>query len=170
MAPPEWGLAMQRIGRREVLMGAGAGTIGLAVVALPATAALAEDDGHSRRGLEGAWLITHMESGPEPSPAQAVVTLAAGGALVARDINPPGTAQLGAWRKTGGHNFAATFWDTASEGPDGPNLTVKIIVNGTWNGDQISGTFAVTIFDDTGAPVPGAVDGTFSGTRIIAGT
>ena len=152
-------------------MGAGAGTIGLAVVALPATAALAEDDGHSRRGLEGAWLITHMESGPEPSPAQAVVTLATGGALVARDINPPGTAQLGAWRKTGGHNFAATFWDTASEGPDGPNLAVKIIVNGTWNGDQISGTFAFTIFDDTGAPVPGAtVDGTFSGTRIIAGT
>jgi hypothetical protein len=132
---------------------------------------MAEDDGHSRRGLEGAWLITHQESGPEPAPVQAVVTLATGGALVARDINPPGTAQLGAWRKTGGHKFTATFWDTASEGPDGPNLTVKIIVNGTWNGDQISGTFTFALFDDTGAPLAdGTGDGTFSGTRIIAGT
>ena len=152
-------------------MGAGAGTIGLAAVALPATAAMADDDGHSRRGLEGAWLVTHQENGPEPAPTQAVVTIATGGALVARDINPPGTAQLGAWRKTRGRNFVATFWDTASEGPDGPNFTVKVGVAGTWHGDQISGTFTFALFDDTGAPVAdGTGDGTFSGTRIIAGT
>ncbi|SRR5258706_11710217 len=162
---------MQSIGRRQVLMGAGAGTIAAAAIALPATAAVADDDGHSQRGLEGAWLITHVDSGPEPSPAQAVVTLAKGGALVGRDINPPGTAQLGAWRKTGGHNFAATFWDAFSEGPDGPNFTVKVIVAGTWNGDQISGTFTFAVSDATGTPVPGqAGDGTFAGTRIIAGT
>ena len=152
-------------------MGAGAGTIGLAAVALPATAAMADDDGHSRRGLEGAWLVTHQENGPEPAPAQAVLTIATGGALVARDINPPGTAQLGAWRKTRGRNFVATFWDTASEGPDGPNFTVKVIASGTWSGDQLSGTFTFALFDDTGAPLPdGTGDGTFSGTRIIAGT
>jgi hypothetical protein len=48
---------------------------------------------------------------------------------------------------------------------------VKVIVNGTWNGDQISGTFTFAIFDDAGIPVPGQTgNGTFNGTRIIAGT
>ena len=162
---------MQRIGRREVLLGAGAGTIGLAAVALPVTAAAAEDDDGKSRRLEGAWLVTHTDDGPDPSSAQAVVTLAAGGALVARDINPPGTTQLGAWRKTGGHRFVATFWDSFSEGPDAPVFTVKVIVAGTWSGDQISGTFSFTVFDDTGAPAPGQTGtGTFTGTRIKPGT
>ena len=161
---------MQHIGRREVLMGAGAGTIAFAAIGLPATAAVADDEGHSR-GLEGAWLVTHTDTTPDTQSAQAVVTIAAGGALASRDINPGGSAQLGSWRKTGDHHFVATFWDGFSAGPTGPNLTLKVIVSGTWEGDKISGTFTFAVFDDKGSPVAGQSGaGTFNGTRIIAGT
>jgi hypothetical protein len=161
---------MQSIGRRQVLMGAGAGTIAVAAIGLPASAAVADDEGHSR-GLEGGWLITHTDSSPGAQVIQAVVTFAAGGAIASRDISPSGNAQLGSFRKTGDHNFVATFWDGFPAGPTGPDVTLKVIVKGSWNGDQISGTFTFTVFDATGAPVPGqAGDGTFKGTRIIAGT
>jgi hypothetical protein len=55
-----------RVGRREVLMGAGVGALTLAAVALPATAASADDEGGGR--LEGGWLITHSNPAP-PGPA-----------------------------------------------------------------------------------------------------
>jgi hypothetical protein len=154
---------MQRIGRRELLIGAGAGTIGLAAIGLPATAAAADEE--DSRGLEGGWLITHKD--PNES-AQAVITFAAGGAVASRDINPPRSAQLGSWRKTGDHHFTATFWDGFSAGPTGPNLTLKVIIKGTWEKDQISGTFTFALFAADGSPVQSGA-GTFQGTRITAG-
>jgi hypothetical protein len=159
---------MERMGRRELLMGAGAGAVGLAAIAVPATSAAA-DESKSDQGLTGAWLVTHKDTTPDTDSAQAVVTFATGGALASRDLNPPGDAQLGSWKKTGGHGFVATFYDSFTQGPPDPVHILKVVVTGTRNDDKISGTFTFTISPPPpGFPTTGGT-GTFEGTRIIAG-
>lgn len=163
---------MERIGRREVLMGAGAGAVGLAAVGIPATTASAAES-EAGPGLPGAWLITHRDTSPDTdNEAQAITTFAAGGALVGRDINPPGNAQPGAWRATDDHGFVATFFDSFSEGPNGPVHVLKVIVNGALDADKdkISGTFKFTITPPPPDFPPGGGTGTFEGTRIVPGS
>lgn len=163
---------MERIGRREVLMGAGAGAVGLAGIAVPATSASAAER-ESSSGLLGAWLVDHQDTSPDVgNSAQAVVTFDAGGALVSRDINPPGDAQLGAWRATDERGFVATFYDSFSDGPNGPVHILKVIVTGTLDGDndKISGSFKVFITPPPPGFPPGGGTGTFEGTRIVAGS
>jgi hypothetical protein len=161
---------MDRIGRRELLMGAGAGTVALAAVGVPASAAGAETNGAEGDSLQGAWLITHIDDPspgrPPPTSSLSVVTFAAGGALGSRDISPPGNAQFGAWAKRGEHGFVATFWD-GDTSPQGP-FTVKIVIHGTVSGDRLSGTFSFSVLDATGATQFSGT-GTFRGTRIEAG-
>lgn len=161
---------MQQIGRRDLLMKAGVGTVALAAIGVPATTAAAETNTEDGGSVLGAWLITHVDDAspqdPHPTPSKAVVTFASGGALASRDISPPAGEQLGAWTKTGDHAFTATFWGDA--GGDPPNGTVKVIVSGKWSGDHISGTFHFSVFDANGTTIFSAT-GTFSGTRIHAG-
>ena len=163
---------MERIGRREVLMGAGAGAVGLAAIGVPATSAAAAER-ESSSGLLGAWLVDHNDTSPDTgNAAQAVVTFDAGGALVSRDINPPGEAQLGGWRATDERGFVATFYDAFSEGPNGPVHVIKVIVTGALDGDndKISGTFKVFITPAPPGFPPGGGTGTFEGTRIVPGS
>jgi hypothetical protein len=155
-----------------MLMGAGAGAVGLAAVeiGLPAATASASED-KSSPSLTGGWLIIHRDTSPDQgSDVQAVVTFAAGGALVSRDINPPGDPQLGAWRATDDHGFVGTFYDSFSDNPSGPVSILKVTVKGTEDADndKISGTFSATITP----PPPGAppITGTFEGTRIVPGS
>lgn len=160
---------MERIGRRQLLMGAGAGSVALAGLALPTTAASA-NGGSEDDSLEGAWLVTHVD--PTNGSAQSVVTFADGGALASRDINPPGAPQFGAWAKTGDSRFVATFWSGifGPGPPTGPPPTVvlKVIIHGSRKGDHITGTDTFQAFDGSGKLLQSG-SGTFTGTRITPG-
>ena len=153
-------------------MGAGAGAVGLAAVGIPATSAGAQEN-ESGSALVGAWLVVHEDTSPDSgNSAQAVITFSAGGALVGRDINPPGDAQLGGWRATDDHDFVATFYDSFSDGPTGPVHIVKVIVHGTLDGDEdkISGTYKFFITPPPPGFPPGGGTGSFEGTRITPGS
>jgi hypothetical protein len=160
-----------------MLMGAGAGAVGLAAmeIGLPAATASASEDNsgnNSGSALTGAWLIVHTDTSPDTSSAQSVVTFDDGGALVARDINPPGDAQLGAWRATGDRGFVGTFYDSFSEGPNGPVHIVKVIVKGAVDddNDKVSGTFTFTITPPPPNFPSSGGTGTFEGTRLVPGS
>ena len=82
-----------RIDRRQLLVGAGAGSLALAALAVPTVSAAASGGNDS---LEGGWLITRQDLTPTPSgPIQAVVTFAGGGAFacLARESNFTGKRQ-----------------------------------------------------------------------------
>jgi hypothetical protein len=162
---------MERIGRRELLIGAGAGTVALATlgIGVDATSAAA-DTGHEEAGgntsLTGGWLITRTDTN---GSARNVVALADGGAVVSRDIDPAGSPGFGTWASTGGHKFVATFYegDVGPSGPSGPTSVLKVIVNGSWHGDQISGTYTFSV--TVSGSVVASGTGSFTGTRIVAG-
>ena len=161
---------MERIGRREVLVAAGAGAVGLAAVGIPATTAAAAEN-ETGSGLPGAWLVNHRDTSPDTgSEAQAVVLFDAGGALVSRDINPPGGAQLGGWRAHGEQGFVATFYDSFADSQNGPVTVVKVIVTGALEDNKISGTFKVFITPPPPGFPPTGGTGTFEGTRIVPGS
>jgi hypothetical protein len=102
--------------------------------------------------------------------ALAVVTFGAGGVLASRDINPPGPAQFGGWEDTGDNHFVATFYFGESQGPDpgSPVAVIKVILDGSWEDDQISGTFTFEVRDGSGKLLDSG-SGTFSGTRLEPG-
>jgi hypothetical protein len=162
---------MERIGRRQLLIGAGSGTVALATlgIGLDATSAAA-DTGHEESGesksLTGGWLITRNDAN---GSARNVVAFADGGAVVSRDIDPAASPGFGTWASTGDHKFVATFYegDVGPRGPSGPSAVVKVIVNGSWHGDQLSGTYTFTVTVSGGVVSSGT--GSFTGTRIVAG-
>src|SRR3977135_1691995 len=121
-------MAHERIGRRELIMGCGAGAVALAAVTLPATAAFAEDDPGRGGALQGSWLTTRQDNGV-PTSLTGIVTFAGGGAFAERDINPPNPVGLGSWSKSGDHRFAVTFWTVALNGTTFQG-TVKVTVDG----------------------------------------
>lgn len=162
-------MAHERIGRRELIMGGGAGAVALAAVTLPASAAFADDDHGHGGGLQGGWLITRHDDSDPKTAITGVVTFATGGAFAEMDINPPSPVGLGSWSKSGDHRFAVTFWSVALNGNTFQG-TVKVTVDGTWNGDAITGTYTFSVLDPAGSgTVIFSGTGSFTGTRIVAG-
>jgi hypothetical protein len=155
---------MQRIDRRQLLLGAGAGGAALAGLAMPAGAAAASNQDNGGGSLEGAWIVTHVD--PSGS-AKAVATFASGGAFATRDINPAGSPGFGGFAKREDHRFVVTFWN-GTFGPGGSTVVIKVILHGRWNDDHISGTTDFQSFDASGHPGPSG-SGTFQGTRIKPG-
>ena len=113
-----------------------------------------------------------MHNNPPDSTAEdvrAVATLADGGALASMDIKPAGPPQFGSWRSTGEDHFAATFWNGGNDPQNGAS-TVKVVVDGTQDSeDKISGSFTVFVFDASDNQVAEIPNGTFHGTRVVAG-
>ena len=162
-------MAFERIGRRELIMGGGAGAVALAAVTLPASSAFADDDHGRGGGLQGAWLITRHDDSDPTTAITGVVTYASGGAFAEMDTNPPSPVGLGSWSKSGDHGFAVTFWSVALDGTTFQG-TVKVTVKGTWHGDAITGTYTFSVLDPSGsATVIFSGTGSFTGTRIVAG-
>jgi hypothetical protein len=162
-------MARERIGRRELIMGGGAGAVALAAVTLPATAAFADDDHRQGGGLQGAWLITRHDDSAPNTAITSVVTFATGGAFAEMDINPPSPVGLGSWSKSGDHRFAVTFWSVALD-VNTFQGSVKVTVDGSWKGDTITGTYTFSVLDPSGnGTVLVSGTGSFTGTRIIAG-
>jgi len=163
----------ERVGRRELLMGAGAGAVALAAIAVPASSAAAsEKPGHRGRredrddGPAGGWLITRQDAGASSS-ITSVLTFAPGGAFATVDVNPPSSSGMGAWARTHEHEFAVTFWEGTSD-PSGDVFVLKVDVTGKWHRDAISGSYSYTVTNGSGGPVASGT-GTFEGTRIEPG-
>ena len=89
-----------QVGRRSMLVGAGA--LAVAAATLPATAASAAAASDADHGLAGAWLITRRDRGA-PSSVKGIATFADGGAFATVDINPESKAAIGAWVSGGDH-------------------------------------------------------------------
>ena len=154
----------KRVGRRDVLLGAGAGAAGaLAVlggVANPAIAKADDSDG------AGAYLLGIH---PKGAPAfRGVVGFAAGGVFVGSDANSPGDNYIGSWQRTGGSSFKGRFvqWQFDSSGTfEGFSF---IEVTGSFSGDNISGAFTVRFFTPAGGSSTTVAGGTFRGEKLQA--
>jgi hypothetical protein len=163
-----------KLGRREVLLGAGAATGGLLAtgvgLAVPAAADDKHHGGHDDKGLYGSWYV-HREDDTDPADkAVLIASFAAGHVIISHQILPESPVETGTWASHD-HRFRATFY-TGFPGEGGPGTaggTVKIKIRGRRHGDTISGRYFATAYDPTGAEIPGgSTTGTFEGERIDA--
>jgi hypothetical protein len=116
-------------------------------------------------GLVGSWWVTHTSDGDPPQEGVTIVNLIAGGVAVENDINPPGLVATGTWDTRGDNRFTASLWGGFPETTEGPAGYVHIEPRGRLDGDTISGTFTVTIFDTSDEEVA-SFTGTFEGERL----
>jgi len=152
------------VNRRGMLSGAGvaAGAAALGGIAL-ATPAAADGD-----RLLGGWLITHRDNPPAPAnEAQAVVTFASGGAFQVIDIDPVGTPGAGSWSGSAS-SFHATFWAGEPGDNGSPAVVIRVKPRGKVDGDRVSGTYSLTIWDAKTHKQVGTGTGKFWGSRIDA--
>lgn len=162
----------QALGRRELLLGAGvaAGSV-VAGVGLAAPAAAKDRGEQHNHGLTGSWLFTRQDDG-DPAKVRGVFSFADGDVIVEHDILPAGPPFTGTWESPGDDSFRATFWSGfPGDGPDAPGVAVRVRVEGRVHDDELSGSYRVAVFDDTGKEIQdgGPTTGTFfDGQRIDA--
>jgi hypothetical protein len=170
--------AMAEVGvsRRHVLKGAGiAGAAGAAgFAALAPTAQAARAGSASDNAIVGAW------RGTATIPSQGfsfrtLVSFALGGTLVtsgsidlqntqaAHNLSTPG---YGAWRGTGSNKYVVTFeffnFDLETNPSGRGVLRLRLSVDG----DKLTGTFSLAIFDLHDKVIVKDVPGTFEARRI----
>jgi hypothetical protein len=169
--------AEHRLGRREVLLGAGVMAGGVAATGLTAAPAAAHgrnddhDDNHghhNRHDLFGSWMVTRHDDPPgDTTPVRAVFSFAAGDVFVEHDISPAGPPFTGTWTEHG-HEFRSTSWSGFPGGPNGgPGPSVRVRLRGTRHHNTISGTYVATVFDPAGNEVDTST-GSFMGVPIEA--
>ncbi len=142
-----------------------AGIASLAIAAAPVVAA-------GDQAAVGWWQLTIATGGPQTSLS--LVTLAADGTAVVADTPVGSDAQgnvtyasagHGAWQADGKDGFALTFVEMNVDGEGSLVYIVTIDVQGTVNGDAMSGSFVGTATGPDGS-VFGNFPGTLTGTRI----
>src|SRR5687767_11070485 len=151
------------IGRRQLVRSAaGVAAGGALAVGTGVGAASASGHGDDRHGLLGAWWIEHTNDPPaDPDPGVTVVGFAAGGVVVATDIQPAGATSTGAWSMDG-NRFRATFWGAAPGEVEGdPGISIRIRARGRLREGRLSGTFTVTGYAGDGTTVVFSATGTF---------
>ena len=151
------------INRRQAVRTAAGVAAGSVLVAGAGVGAASAHD----KGLVGSWLVTHRTTKPSPpETGKTVVSIIAGGVIIANDIDPWGPVGSGSWESRSGNRFVATFWSGfPAEGKD-PAGTVRIQVSGKLANDKVSGTFKVTVYPKKGKQL--TASGTFTGTRLAA--
>ena len=160
-------MAESVINRRQVLRGAGVAAGGAAVGALAfAPAASAHDTGE--RGPSGSWLVVRQDDG-DPVRTTLVLSFGGGGIFISHDINPAGPPFTGTW-EADGQRFRATFWTgQGGNGPNQPAITIRVRLRGRVNGESLTGTYTVTVFDSaTGTPIQTVTGKVLSGHPIEA--
>lgn len=156
-------MGVQGIGRRQMLKGMGAGTLG-AVAALGAgmTPVLAkEDTDASDARVEGSWqAVIHVEQPPDKAAIFPAMFGFARGGLVSRVDGRDNSPSMGTWKHSGaGIVFQRIEYQFAA----GVLVrTVNVLAAAKVNGDSMSGTFTgyvgTTFFRS----------GTFTATRLPA--
>jgi hypothetical protein len=157
-------LSSDKINRRQVLMGATAGALGIGAAALSPITVLAADSS----SLVGTWdvLITD-ETGPgAPTTIEGATTFAPGGGVVTMDSAQPSTG-IGSWAKKNRRAFTARFMQFGF-GPPGPSKVIVSVKGTVSEHDSISGTFTFKVYDLLGNQFPVDGKGKFTGTRFNA--
>jgi hypothetical protein len=155
--------------RRQVLGRAGAAG-GLAIAALSATPALADEHADGAE-LEGGW-IGNTRSGPNFPPFMALYTFAHGGGMVTSssiDLSPRSlsTPGYGTWARTAPRAFAFTFDAFVFDAQGNPAGVVKARATAKLDegGNAWSGGFKFDVIAPNGAIVFSG-GGTHDATRI----
>jgi hypothetical protein len=157
-------LSNDKLNRRQVLIGATAGALGIGAAALSPITVLAADSS----SLVGTWdvLITD-ETGPgEPTTVEGATTFAPGGGVVTMDSSQASTG-IGSWAKKSGRAFSARFMQFGF-GPPGPSKVIVSVKGTLSEQDSISGTFTFKVYDLQGNQFPVDGKGKFAGTRFSA--
>ncbi|MDX6212700.1 MAG: hypothetical protein QOF82_1787 [Frankiales bacterium] len=161
-------MTARTLGRRDVLLGAGAAAGAVTLVGAGASPAVA-DTHRSDRAVSGSWLISRHDNAPgDTSPVQTVVSFAGGGVFAAQDIAPLAPGGLGAWARHGRHGFRVTFWLGSAAENGQPAATTLVKVRGSVHDDTISGTYTYQAFLAGTSTVVVTGAGVFTGARITA--
>ena len=161
------------VSRRSVLKGAGiAGVAGLAVAAplaaLTPGAARASEDREGTDTLVGTWRGTVTTPG-QPT-FEALTTFVPGGTLVASasiDLTPPNVSSpsYGVWARDEDGHFQYKFLFFTYDAKSNPAGTGEVKGPITVDGDDLHGSFTLTIFDLNGVVVF-TTQGTVAATRV----
>ena len=162
--PEEREMGEQGIGRRQLLAGMGAGTLGaMAALGASMTPVLAkESEGNeSEARVEGSWqAVIHVEQPPDKAATFPAMFGFAGGGVVTRVDGRDNAPSLGTWKRSGvGIVFQRIEYQFAA----GVLVrTVNVLAAAEVHGDSMSGTF-------TGL-VAGSFfrSGSFTATRVPA--
>jgi hypothetical protein len=161
-------MTARTLGRRDVLLGAGAAAGAVALVGTGASPAMADDE-TSDRTARGSWLISRHDNPPgDTSPVQAVVSFAGGGVFATQDIAPLAPGGLGSWAQHGRNGFRVTFWLGSAAAGGQPATTILVQVRGSVHDDSISGTYSYQVFLAATSTVVATGSGAFTGARITA--
>ena|SRR5438874_647216 len=142
-------MTANRLDRRQLLKGLGAGALAAGAAISLGPTALANDS------VVGAWRI-RIHQGSHTMPG--VASFAQGGTMASTDAGSPGTG-LGVWEQQSSGMFEFKFV-TFDFSHGAPGATVVINGKGTQKANTVAGTFTVTV---GGHP---AGTGTFDGTRM----
>jgi hypothetical protein len=161
--------------RRQILKGAGAmGAAGLAVLAPSGILARAEE-GENENSLVGAWKGTATVTGF--GSFGTLLSFASGGVVVhstALDLqnstnnNNLATPSYGAWKRTGEGKYSVKFAFFTFDQHTDPSGSGEVKEQLTVNGNDLTGTISVMVFDTNGNPLGGATPGTLTAKRIQA--
>jgi len=153
-----------KLDRRQLLIGASAGALGIGAAALSPMTALAADSA----GVVGTWdvQITDLSTPGGPATFEGVTTFAPGGVVVSMDSNGPSTG-IGSWAKKPGHAFVGRFIQFGFD-PQGTSKVVVSVSGKMSEEDSIAGTFTYKVYDLKGHVIFGDGNGTFTGKRFSA--
>jgi hypothetical protein len=155
-------LSKERLNRRQLLLGASAGALGLGAAALSPITAMAAGSS----GLVGTWDVWITDrSGPTPVTFEGATTFAPGGGVVTMDSNSPSTG-IGSWTMEGDSEFDGRFMQF-SFSPPATSKTV-VTIHGRLAGNSIKGTFRFKVYDLKGHLLFSGGTGTFMGKRFEA--
>jgi hypothetical protein len=152
------------LNRRQLLIGASAGALGIGAAALSPMTALAAGSS----GIVGTWdvQITDLTAMGGPTTFEGATTFAPGGVVVTMDSNSPSTG-IGSWANTGGSTFRARFMQFGFS-PQGTSKAVVSPRGRLTEEGTIRGTFTYKVYDQLGNLLFGAGKGTFTGKRFAA--
>jgi len=161
------------VSRRSVLRGAGiAGVAGLAVAApmavLTPGVAQASKESEGADALVGTWRGTVTTQG-QPN-FEALTTFVPGGTVLTSasiDLTPPNISSpsYGVWAGGEDSHYSVRFLFFTYDKNSNPAGTGEVKGALTLDGDDLHGSFTLTIFDPTGAAVFTAT-GTIAATRV----
>jgi len=153
------------LNRRQLLVGATAGALGIGAVALSPMTAMA----HKGSALVGTWdvHITDNSNPAAPATFEGATTFIPGGGVVTMDSNQASTG-IGSWAEKDDGAFHGRFMQFGFDPQQGQSKAIVSITGRLTEDDTISGTFTFNVYSLQGTLLFGPGSGTFTGTRFGA--
>lgn len=115
--------------------------------------------------------MTERQDEATTEPSRGVFSFTAGGVAVYQDIAPADpTISSGAWTQAGERTFRSTIWSgqAANEQTGVPAFIGRADSVTTVDGDTMSSTYVIKLYDATTNEDLATLHGTMTGTRITA--